>query len=359
MKKIKIGKYKIAAEKITIFVLGIIFSTSVTVLAETCQTTLSSANITYDNTTAEAEVNSLLTQAGNIDSRVTTLEAKDYAKRLTGEKVETRTDSEGGNIYLVSKSGTYYSEMDMYNNTTWRIYHGQVEGNATGFITHSYNKTANLDYLDGVTSNIQTQLDAKAASSGYTANRVMVSNGSGALAVSGSIDTTELGYLNGVTSNIQTQLGNKLNSSDLLGKTYPVGAIYISAVATSPATLFGGTWTQLKNRFLFATNATSGAKGKDSVSTLTGTNVSGTAITINQMPSHTHTQNAHSHLIGLTGAGSGGFSGWALSVGASNVTSVNTVSTTSTTATNQNTGGGQTHNHSVSYIEVYVWQRTA
>lgn len=43
---------------------------------------------------------------------------------------------------------------------------------------------------------------------GLTANRVMISNGSGDLAVS-AVTTTELGYIDGVTSNIQTQLNNK------------------------------------------------------------------------------------------------------------------------------------------------------
>ena len=113
--------------------------------------------------------------------------------------------------------------------------------------------TTELDYLDGVTSNIQTQLngksanghthifaevtglstaldgkaatththaitdvtglqtalDSKALAEGYTANRVLVSNGAGAIGVSTTIDTTELGYLNGVTSNLQTQLDAK------------------------------------------------------------------------------------------------------------------------------------------------------
>lgn len=43
---------------------------------------------------------------------------------------------------------------------------------------------------------------------GITANRVMVSNGSGDLAVS-AVTTTELGYIDGVTSNVQTQLNAK------------------------------------------------------------------------------------------------------------------------------------------------------
>ena len=43
---------------------------------------------------------------------------------------------------------------------------------------------------------------------GLTANRVMISNGSGDLAVS-TVTTTELGYIDGVTSNVQTQLNAK------------------------------------------------------------------------------------------------------------------------------------------------------
>lgn len=43
---------------------------------------------------------------------------------------------------------------------------------------------------------------------GLTANRVMISNGSGDLAVS-TVTTTELGYIDGVTSKVQTQLNAK------------------------------------------------------------------------------------------------------------------------------------------------------
>lgn len=44
---------------------------------------------------------------------------------------------------------------------------------------------------------------------------------------------------------------NSLNQS-LADKLYPVGSIYLSVNATNPATLFGGTWEQIKDRFLLA-----------------------------------------------------------------------------------------------------------
>lgn len=64
-----------------------------------------------------------------------------------------------------------------------------------------------LGYLDGVTSAVQTQLNAKQA------------------VVSG-VDSTEIGYLDGVTSSIQTQINAKANST--------------SATLTTPA-VSGGT----------------------------------------------------------------------------------------------------------------------
>ena len=77
---------------------------------------------------------------------------------------------------------------------------------------------AELNYVDGVTSAIQTQLDGKQATitgaattiddADLTASRALVSNSSGKVAVS-AVTSTELGYLDGVTSAIQTQLNGK------------------------------------------------------------------------------------------------------------------------------------------------------
>ena len=95
-----------------------------------------------------------------------------------------------------------------------------------------------FDFLDGVTSNIQTQLDSIPTITGaattidtedLTASRALISNSSGKVAVS-AITSTELGYLDGVSSNIQTQLDTKVTSSG------------VTSVATD-ATLSGATIT--------------------------------------------------------------------------------------------------------------------
>ena len=75
-----------------------------------------------------------------------------------------------------------------------------------------------LNYVDGVTSAIQTQINSKQATitgaattiddADLTASRALVSNSSGKVAVS-AVTSTEIGYLDGVTSAIQTQLNAK------------------------------------------------------------------------------------------------------------------------------------------------------
>ena len=77
-----------------------------------------------------------------------------------------------------------------------------------------------LNYTTGLTSSAQTQIDSLSsskqanitgaattiASSDLTPERALLSDSNGKVAVSSTISSTELGYLDGVTSNIQTQI---------------------------------------------------------------------------------------------------------------------------------------------------------
>ena len=93
-----------------------------------------------------------------------------------------------------------------------------VTSSATGKIEVSSVTSTELGYVSGVTSAIQTQLDGKQATitgaattiddTDLTASRALVSDGSGKVAVS-DVTSTELGYLDGVTSAVQTQVDAK------------------------------------------------------------------------------------------------------------------------------------------------------
>lgn len=78
-------------------------------------------------------------------------------------------------------------------------------------------------------------------SSNLTANRALVSDASGKVAVS-EVTSTELGYLDGVTSNIQTQLNGKLSAAPVTSVNSKTGAVVLSAsdVGAQPAITANG-----------------------------------------------------------------------------------------------------------------------
>lgn len=104
-----------------------------------------------------------------------------------------------------------------------------------------------------------------------------------------------------------TRFNVPLDARTILGMVYPVGSIYMSVSSTSPATLFGGTWQQLENRFLVGASAdsaespaypagTTGGAASQSY-TPVGT-VGGHTLTTDEIPSHAHGLNSHTHSVG-------------------------------------------------------------
>lgn len=198
---------------------------------------------------------------------------------------------------------------------------------------------------------------------------------------------------------IQMPITRAKNVEDLIELVYPVGSIYMSAAATNPATLFGGTWEALDDgRVLIGANDTykAGTTGGEATHTLT----------TNEMPSHNHSGSAtsattadHIHAFGDYNNNNGTFiatSGsttgvtldskasykrnWNGSGSDTTNTSVGTGSgaykaelftsktvaassgstnSHSHTVTVGSTGGGQAHNNMQPYLSVYMWKRTA
>lgn len=127
--------------------------------------------------------------------------------------------------------------------------------------------------------------------------------------------------------------------SDLLSRislmAYPIGSIYISINSTNPSTLFGGTWEQIKDRFLLACGSTykNGTTGGEATHKLT----------IEEMPNHTHTEK----YVGVDWFQHGTSGDW------------NVSSALEPYRETGNTGGSQAHNNMPPYLAVYMWKRTA
>ena len=114
---------------------------------------------------------------------------------------------------------------------------------------------------------------------------------------------------------------------------YPVGSIYMSLNSTSPNKLFGGTWERITGRFLLAATDGGAAGGNGNASIAPG-NTGGEAVhqlIVDEMPSHTHIQDAHTHGVGYRSAGgSGSTRNGPYGQSSSNVGNVNTNSITAT-----------------------------
>lgn len=86
-------------------------------------------------------------------------------------------------------------------------------------------------------------------------------------------------YLNN-NHTLQSWIDNMEDEKFDILTVYPVGAIFQSTSNTSPASLFGGSWEQIQNRFLYGSGGSYGVGN-------TGGEESH-VLSMNEMPSHNH-----------------------------------------------------------------------
>ena len=141
------------------------------------------------------------------------------------------------------------------------------------------------------------------------------------------------------TDNIAA-LSNQISniSSTIFDNIYPVGSIYMSVNDTNPSNLFGGTWTQLKDRFLLGAGSTytNGSTGGSATQRLSVAN----------LPSHTHPQYVATD--GGSTSANLDYDGW-VSNGKAVAQGIPTGAT----------GSGTAFNIMPPYLVVYMWQRTS
>jgi microcystin-dependent protein len=122
---------------------------------------------------------------------------------------------------------------------------------------------------------------------------------------------------------------------------YPVGAIYISVSDSSPKTLFGGDWEQIRGRFLLSESADipAGSYGGEDKHTLK----------IEEIPPHRHQlTDAKGNQLNYNASAQSGEGNSGISAGES-----------WSNMWTSYTGGGNPFDIMPPYLSVYMWKRTA
>lgn len=184
------------------------------------------------------------------------------------------------------------------------------------------------------------------------------------------VAATPLTTIARVVDSLQNQTNDRTNApsinavneaiTNIWATIYPVGSIYITTDTVDPATRFGGTWTQLKQKFLIAADDdnisyANGAEGGAFSHNYTpsGT-VNGHVLTTAEIPSHKHALQKPHNFAYFT-AQSGGSLQFALDM---------------MNEETDATGGGGAHSHGFTgaqgsvnttppYLAVYMWKRIA
>lgn len=152
---------------------------------------------------------------------------------------------------------------------------------------------------------------------------------------------------------------------------YPVGSLYWSSKSTNPATLFGGTWVQIKDRFVLAcgdTYKSVGATGGASTVTLSVSNMPAHSHSFSWSGSHSHgvTDPGHSHVIGFAYEWYGDENGYrnVTNNGSTRTSSSKTgisidSATVSISGNTSTSGSGTSFSILPPYVVKYCWERTA
>lgn len=153
-------------------------------------------------------------------------------------------------------------------------------------------------------------------------------------------------FWNAIKSYVDAHSGGGVS----LSSVYPVGSIYMSVNSTSPATLFGGTWERIQDRFLLAAGSTYAAGGFGGEATHT--------LTTDEMPIHNHNFGSQKYIT-MTSTGEAPARKHVKGDSSSGIFALSSKDNPIYRNDSPDAGRGGKHNNMPPYLTVYMWKRTA
>lgn len=280
---------------------------------------------------------------GRTASGTITLSVMDYYRPLLSDILVYRSNSEGvadgeGTFFLVKATLTF-SSLNNQNTCSLSVAYAETQGSygAETVLTSATQKILGTISVDKSYTARITATDSLGNSTVYYAN---IPSRKWAMKFRPDGDGVAFGKAAEYDKTFEIADDWAVKSKGIVDLIYPVGSIYMSVNSTSPATIFGGTWERIQDRFLLAAGSTyaAGSTGGEAAHTLT----------VDEIPSHRHgLTDSPANSAGRAGTGTSRFGTVQMDVVWANGYLTDA------------TGSGQAHNNMPPYLAVYMWKRTA
>ncbi len=209
------------------------YAKTVDIPTKTSQLTNDSGFITDAALTGYAKTTDIPTKTSQLDNDshyITASEAPvQSVNTKTGAVVLTQDDVGDGTTYVRTHNDFTDALKTQINTNKDNI--AMAEGDIDGLQTDVGTLKTNVTSLQTALTSKQDVIVGAASTiteNNLATDRALVSNSSGKVAVS-NITSTELGYLDGVTSNVQTQLDKKLETAPVTSVNNKTGAVQLNA----------------------------------------------------------------------------------------------------------------------------------
>ena len=232
-----------------------------TIPTKTSQLTNDSGFITNAALTGYAKTTDIPTKTSQLDNDshyITASEAPvQSVNTKTGAVVLTQDDVGDGTTYVRTHNDFTNVLKTQINTNKDNI--AMLDGDVEGLQTDVGTLKTNVSSLQTALTSKQDVIVGAASTitdNNLVADRALISNSSGKVAVS-NVTSTELGYLDGVTSNVQTQLDKKLEKAPVTSVNNKTGAVQLNASdvgALPDTTVIPSKTSQLDNDSGFITD---------------------------------------------------------------------------------------------------------
>ena len=232
-----------------------------TIPTKTSQLTNDSGFITDAALTGYAKTTDIPTKTSQLENDSNYITANEApvtsVNSKTGAVVLTQDDVGDGITYVRTHNDFTDALKTQINTNKDNI--AMLDGDVDGLQTDVGTLKTNVSSLQTALTSKQDVIVGAASTitdNNLVADRALVSNSSGKVAVS-NVTSTELGYLDGVTSNVQTQLNKKLEKAPVTSVNSKTGAVQLNASdvgALPDTTVIPSKTSQLDNDSGFITD---------------------------------------------------------------------------------------------------------